>query len=183
MSRLLGAVVLCAALASCTSGTPQATTAPTSSSVTTTSPRIDTPRNLAGLDPCQLVVENDFKERGFGKLTTAPRPYQEIPGTCASTFGSDKPNDLVVVVGVIDQAYEAEKTKNPGGHEGLIDGHNVYFHCGSAQGGIACAAWAAVGDGKTLTLGLNQLGATESRLLLATQGVITTVLGRLPKAS
>jgi hypothetical protein len=41
---------------------------------------------------------------------------------------------------VIDTAYESEKVKNPGGHEGLIEGHTTYFYCGGAKGDIDCSS-------------------------------------------
>ncbi|WP_346137392.1 hypothetical protein, partial [Lentzea roselyniae] len=98
-------------------------------------------------------------------------------------FGKGAPDDLVVITGVLDTGYESEKAKNPGGHEGLIEGHTTYFYCGGAKGDIACGAWAAVGENKTLAMGLRQPNADRSRLLLATQGGMTEVLRRLPKAS
>jgi len=171
MIRLPGVVVLVAVLTACTAQTPA--TPPTSS----------TPPALSGLEPCELVKEADFQSRGFGSFSATPTPYPEIPGSCGFTFGKASADDLVVITGVIDTGYESEKAKNPGGHEGLIEGHTTYFYCGGAKGDIACAAWAAVAENKTLTMGLRQPNADESRLLLATQGGVTEVLRRLSQVS
>ncbi|WP_346137439.1 hypothetical protein, partial [Lentzea roselyniae] len=82
--------------------------------------------SLSNLDPCKLVVEADFQSRGFGPLSGTPTPYPEIPGSCGCIFGKGAPDDLVVITGVLDTGYESEKAKNPGGHEGLIEGHTTY---------------------------------------------------------
>ncbi|MGW6447048.1 hypothetical protein [Lentzea sp. NPDC055074] len=179
MNRLLGVAVLCAALTACTAEIP----GPPPKPVPTTSPRIDKPRNLVAVDPCKLVVENDYKSRGFGTFAVTPAPYEKIPGSCAAVVGSGKPDDLVVVVGVAERSYDEEKANNPKGHQGLIDGHHVWFSCGGPPREITCAAWAPVAYNRTLSVGLVQVGASESRLLLTVQAVITAVLERLPAAS
>lgn len=187
MIRHLGVAALAVALAACTAQTgtapPPSSTPTSTSTVTTTSPRIDTPRNVVGLDPCKLFTASDIKWRGFGTFSVAPAPYDKIPGMCAAVAGAGRPDDLVVLVGVVERAYEVEKANNPNGHQGLIDGHNVWFACGGTPENFSCASWASITPTHTLSVGLSQAGGDESRLLLATQGLITDVLARLPRAS
>ena len=190
MIRLLGAVGLVVALASCATqpqAAPPSTTSTAASTetttVTTTSPRIDTPRNVASVDPCTLFTEQDLTKYKYGPFSLAPAPYEQIPGTCAATFGTGGPDDLVVLVGVLPRAYDAEKAANPHGHQGLIEGHNVWFSCGGDAAQVSCAAWAAVAPEHSLSVSLGQKGGNESRLLLNTQSLITDVLTRMPKAS
>ncbi|WP_086660813.1 hypothetical protein [Lentzea kentuckyensis] len=190
MIRLLGAFGLVVALASCTaqpqatSPSPTSPTAPTTTTtVTTTSPRIDTPRNVTSVDPCALFTEQDLTKYKYGPFSVPPAPYPQIPGTCAATFGTGGPEDLVVLVGVLPRAYDAEKAANPNGHQGLIEGHNVWFSCGGDAAQFVCTAWAAVAPEHSLTVSLGQKDGRESRLLLNTQSLITDVLARMPRAS
>ena len=189
MIRLLGVAGLVVALTSCT--TPPPTTPPaatnetttTTTTVATTSPRIDTPRNVASVDPCTLFTEQDLTKYKYGPFSAPPAPYEQIPGTCAAMFGTGAPDDLVVLVGVLPRAYDVEKAANPGGHQGLIEGHHVWFSCGGDAAQFVCTAWAAVAPEHSLTVSLGQKGGNESRLLLNTQSLITDVLARMPKAS
>ncbi|MFS8096434.1 hypothetical protein LFM09_04775 [Lentzea alba] len=176
MSRLLGAAVLCCALAACTAGTPG-----TPSPVATTSPRMDKPRNVANLDPCKLVTEDDFKRNKYGPFAAPPELHKEIPGTCAVWVSTSEPgNYLVVLAGVLPSPYEAEKANNPDGWQGLIEGHHVWFYCGGEERDISCVAWAAVAYERTLMVSLSRKDASESHLLLNTQGLITELLARMP---
>jgi hypothetical protein len=177
---------LLVALASCTTqpgAAPPGTVSTPASTVTTTSPRIDTPRNITNVDPCTLFSEADFQRRKYGPFSIPPAPYEKIPGSCAATVGTGQPDDLVVLVGVLPRAYDAEKANNPQGHQGLFDGHNIWFSCGGDADNGSCAAWAAIAPEHTLMVSLGKKGATESHLLLHTQGLITDVLARLPMAS
>jgi hypothetical protein len=182
VAALLVALASCAAQPAAPPSTTTTTSSPTST-VATTSPRIDVPRNLAGVDPCKLFSEADFTRNKYGPFSVPPAPYQQIPGSCAATVDSGGPDDLVVLVGLLPRAYDAEKANNPNGHQGLIGGHHVWFSCGGNADNGSCAAWASIAPDHALMVSLGGKNMNESRLLLNTQELITNVIDRIPRAS
>ncbi|MGW6932851.1 hypothetical protein ACWGE0_22535 [Lentzea sp. NPDC054927] len=173
MNRLLGIVVLCAALTACTAEIP----GPPPKPVPTTSPRIDTPSNTSAFDACK-ALPTDGSQWFLKATSTPPAPLAENPEMCRYTFGA-----LTVFVGIRKIEYDEAKKNNPNGHQGEIAGHTVWFACDTDAANLDCGVWAAVGYAETLTITMQDPRTDESWLLRLRTMLVQLVLDRLQKAS
>jgi hypothetical protein len=100
-----------------TAGTPKAAATPVSStSSTTTTPtlQVATPRNIAGVDPCTLLLPEDFT--GMGPFAEPPRPHPETPNACLLRVGDGDEHDLFLNV-ELGEGYRKFRADNPSGFE------------------------------------------------------------------
>ncbi|MGI5504780.1 hypothetical protein [Lentzea sp. CA-135723] len=177
MSRLLGVVLLCAALTSCTVAIP----GPPPKPVPTTSPRVDKPRNLAAFDPCE-AMPTDGSSPNLKAAAAPPALDASRRGFCKYTFRY--PNgDMTVLAGLEEIEYDEVKKAHPNGHQGQIDGHTVWFGCDENGGEQDCGAWAAVGHARSLTVKAGSPGASEAWLQFQLTILIQFALDRLPVSS
>ncbi|MEO6769217.1 MAG: DUF3558 family protein [Umezawaea sp.] len=147
------------------------TTSTTSAAPTTTTgagARLGTPRKVLGVDPCGLLLPEDFN--GVGPLVQAPFMHADFPGMCIYQVGEDVPTDLIVMVG-FEESYEQVHARYPGGFEKFTDNHSTLTICGRDTNTDAwCTAWVAVADGATLTVSV--------RLPKANVDQVASILGR-----
>lgn len=175
MSRLLGAFVLAAALSACTTQTPAAqppSTVTTTTTVTTTSPRIDTPRKLAGFDPCRLLQAADFDE----PLFEPPAPHPSVPNSCSFRVGSGANTDLIVIAAV-DGPYEKPEKAT----ELLLTGHTAAMTCAGRDPIIECTMRIAVSQNETIKIIVHLEGANTAQVSQILHGKASRALGRLPQ--
>ena len=173
MSRLLGVVALCAALTACTAEIP----GPPPKPVLTTSPRIDTPRDLAAFDACK-ALPTDGSQWFLDPVSAPPAPSEKHPGTCSYRFGT-----MTAFVGLGKYEYDEAKTNNPNGHQGEIAGHTMWFACDTDAATLVCGVWVAVGYAQTIGITMEDPRSDESWMLRMRTMMVQYVLDRLPKAS
>jgi uncharacterized protein DUF3558 len=183
------ALVLLAALTACsaqpaTQAAPSPTT--TTTSTTSTAPtttadsgaRIGTPRKVLGVDPCGLLLPEDFS--GVGPFVQAPFTHADVPGLCLYQIGEDVPTDLIVVVGFAE-SYEQVQARNPNGFENFTDNHSTLTVCGrDANTDARCTAWVAVADGVTLTVSMRLPKAGIDQLASIMSSRVKAALKRVP---
>ena len=176
MSRLLGAAVLSCVLAACTVQTPgKALMDPAFAG-----PYYGAPRDVSAFDPCKALPAEP--EQWWMRKAVAPaRPGTAIPGTCFHLFGTGGPQDVGVLVGLREMAFDGEKAKFPDGHQARFDGHTTYLYCGEDDTGAECTAWAALAPRQTLLVSTYQRGSSASVMLPTVQRYLLHVLERLPR--
>lgn len=176
MLRLLGTAVLCAALAACTSPTSGRAVKDPKVTVTTTSPRVDTPRDLANVDGCALLTAADLK----GRFTEPPAP---VSGRRSCRFRN---GELGVSLDIKDESYENAKKRVPGGSEQVIDGHSAWWRSDVTTDNpdrrvTACGMVVAVAEDQVLVLVTELYPGDVVRVGSMCREYVRTVLGRLPK--
>lgn len=147
---------------------PVQTTTTTTATVTTTSPRIDTPRKLAGFDPCRLLEAKDFDEPLYG----TPSPNPNVPNSCEYRVGSGTDKDLIVIAAI---AGPYEETK---GSEVLLNGHSTMTSCTS---GSQCTTAIAVSAGETVKITVHLVGSNPDQRAQIAMSRARAVLTRLPQ--
>ncbi|KOV81961.1 DUF3558 family protein [Nocardia sp. NRRL S-836] len=169
MKRVLLPVILVAGCASTPAPPPvqTTTTTTTTTTATTTSPRIDTPRKLAGLDPCALLEAKDFDE----PLFSAPAPFAGLPKSCEYRVGTGTAGDLRVFA-AIGGPYD--ETRKP---QGLVDGHSMWVSCNA---GSECTATVVVSRTETIAVVVHLEGANQDQKVQIATGKVGNALKRLP---
>ncbi|NKE58626.1 DUF3558 domain-containing protein [Lentzea sp. PSKA42] len=174
MKRHLPLLVL---LTGCTA-TPVVTTASSTPSetttVATTSPRIDTPRKLTS-DPCQLLTAADFD----GPLNGPPQPYPAIPRSCLFQVGPGTEKDLMVLVAFAGAYARPDKSV-----EMLVgDGHSAATSCATTPDGMECTTLVAVNATESLKVVARLLNGNADQVASIVQGYAKDAFERLPVTS
>ncbi|RAS69088.1 hypothetical protein C8D87_1021166 [Lentzea atacamensis] len=118
------------------------TTETTTTTVATTSPRIDTPRKLAGADPCQMLTAADLGGTLFG----SPQPHPAVPRSCLMQVGPGTEKDMMVLVAFGDAYARPDKAV-----EMLIgDGHSAATSCAATPQGVECTTLVAINATESL---------------------------------
>lgn len=147
------------------SRTPTATT-----TVATTSPRIDTPRRLIA-DPCGLLTAEDFD----GPLRGTPQPHPDIPRSCAFHEGTSGEADLLVVV-VFGDAYARPVSSM----EMLIgDGHSAATSCGTGPEVVECRTLVAVNATESFKIIAQLRNSNLDQVASISQGYAKSAFKRL----
>jgi hypothetical protein len=167
MRPVLPVLFLVAGCASAPAPAPVQTTTTTTTTVTTTSPRIDTPRKLAGLDPCALLEAKDFDE----PLLAPPAPFSGLPNSCEYRVGDGTEKDLVVFAAIGGPYDESQKP------QGLVDGHSIWVSC---TAGSQCTATIAVSGSETIGITVHLAGANQDQRVQIATRKARNALKRLP---
>ncbi|MFI6097241.1 hypothetical protein ACIA8G_16880 [Lentzea sp. NPDC051213] len=154
---------------------PSSTTSETTTTVATTSPRIDTPRKLAGADPCRMLAAEDFDQ----SLNGTPQPYPDIPRSCAFRVGSGAETDLVVLVAF------AEAYAKPGkALEMLIgDGHSAATSCAGSADAMECTTLVAVNATESLKIIAHLRDGNADQVASISQGYAAKAFERVAVTS
>lgn len=147
---------------------PTSTSTSATPTVTTTHPRIDTPRKLAGFDPCALLEAKDFDE----PLNTPPAPHPNVPNSCTYRVGAGTDADLIVIAALAGP-YEGKKSS-----EVLVDGHSMAASCNA---GVECTMQVAVSAAESVNIIVHLKGANEEHRVQIGLGKAKAALRRLPK--
>ncbi|ANZ37904.1 hypothetical protein BBK82_19420 [Lentzea guizhouensis] len=165
-------IALLLLVAGCGSTPPPAavqttSTTTTTTTVTTTSPRIDTPRKLAGVDPCSLLVASDFDE----PLFAPPAPFPNLPNACEYRVGNGTEKDLFVIAAIAGPYDRSVKSGS------LLDGHSTSTSC---IDGPECTIVVAVSETQTLKIIVHLEGGNDQQRAQILWGKAGNAVKRLP---
>ncbi|WP_157767521.1 MULTISPECIES: DUF3558 family protein [Actinosynnema] len=160
------------------SGSPTQSTR--SSAASSPTPKIAKTRSVAGLKSCELLTAKDLKV--VGAIDGAPTPRDsELPGSCQFMFDDGSATRSSVVVAPY-RPYSESRTKQPTGHEEVVEGNSAWVSCEMDDRVMVCTATLAVSGDKSLLLGYTKSAGNAEEMTATMLVLLKTGLGKLPAA-
>ncbi|QUF07219.1 DUF3558 family protein [Actinosynnema pretiosum subsp. pretiosum] len=168
--------------ATCLSGAPSPSAPPTrpSSSSSKAAAKIAHTCSLADLDSCELLSAKDLKV--VGTIDGEPTPRDsDLAGSCQFMFDDGSATRSSVVVAPY-RPYSESRTKQPGGHEEVVEGNSAWVSCEMDDRVMVCTATLAVSSDKSLLLGYTKSAGNAEEMTATMLVLLKTGLGKLPPA-
>ncbi|MCP2092901.1 hypothetical protein LV78_000841 [Actinosynnema pretiosum] len=162
----------------CLSATAPSSTAPPKSSGAAA--KVAHACSVADLEACELLSANDMKV--VGALDGEPTPRDsDLAGSCQFMFKDGSATRSSVVIAPY-RPYSESRTKQPGGHEELVEGNSAWVSCEMDDRVMVCTATLAVSADKSLLLGYTKSAGNAEEMTATMLVLLKTGLEKLPPA-
>ncbi|GAA1283048.1 DUF3558 family protein [Saccharothrix xinjiangensis] len=153
---------------------------PSSASDAPGAPRVARPRTVVGVEPCGLLTEDDL--RSIGPFKKEPARKDDLIQESCQYVLDDGSFAGRTVVAALYQKYQDVRSRQPKGHEVVVEGHSAWAFCEVSGGSMACTATLAVNANRSVLVAMTQPGGDAGQMLSVMQPLLKAALNRLPAA-